>query len=682
MLKGLDGNLHRCLTLAMTMKKGQKSTKPNPFDLKVTKPKCDVLNRDKRGIKGAPGKAKIKNMEIRTATLLPELARRAKTSAFVDRRFGERDRNMTQEEKMLERFAKERKRKANLPGLGKKKRSIFNLDADEEYGGESLASLTHLGQDVDDIEEFSDPEEGQFAHEKGFIDKKAVKRGHFGGFASDAESEEVEAEQVPKTKAEIMKEVIAKSKFYKAERQKIKEENEELCNELDQDFDRFRSKLMAEKYDRAAEPKVEDDYDSIMKKMMFDKRSKPTDRTLTAEEAQKKREQAEEAREARMQGRRLQDEDESDTEETEAKKEIKSSDTEKEESRVRDLLDQFCNAESVEAANIPFKTLVEMSAGPASVALGRAIRSQLAKILSRFKMDRRPFLPSKVTLMLFHFIGLVYSTSDFHHVIATPAQLLMTAFLEGGRMTRPRHVISALFITQTLLHYQRQSKRVFPEIFNFLNLMTRYLFDAKNVLSYNGIYNRLIEDRLKAALCGSKSSSLVPVKLGFDDLAIDSKEFTPELARIILGSTIYLIKRAGELYCECPSFPEYLGPLLSAAESAPQSSSLSTLSLIHKSASSRRKALTLQHHKPIALPMLNPDLGGDEKEVRETTRLKAACKREFKGAKREIRRDNEFLARHEATERKRKDQDYKQMINRVIGTIANDNGSSKKQRKR
>jgi hypothetical protein len=647
---------------------------PNPFDRKVDHVKFDILNRDRKGTRGMPAQAKQRNDAIRRATLLPELQRRGKTSSFQDRRFGERDRNMSQEEKMLERFSRERQSKAkkNVPGLVKgKKKSIFNLDEDDEYGDDSLAGLTHLGQDVDELsgEDF-DLEE---ADEDG-IDRATTRATHFGGFDEERD------DAVPKTRAEIMKEVIAKSKFYKAERQKAKEANEELCDDLNESFKSLIPTLLAEenRYDRAAEAKVEDDYDAFMRQMVFDKRTKPDDRTLTADELAKKREAEAEAKEARMQGQRDKDEDESDNEDEAGvgkKKAAVNSDTEKDEQRARIVLDEFCEATAKDALTAPYKKLGAMACGPSSVALGRAIRTRLGEILvASFGSAKttRPFFPSRQVLLLFHLIGKIYSTSDYHHVICTPASLLMAAFMEHGRMTRPKHLLSAVFLGQTLLAFHKDAKRVSPELMNLIHLLLAYFntSSGKSSLFYDGLYNRLIEKRLAE----HPSDVNEVTQLTFEDLSMEN-EYSPAFSQRLLSAIHALVKSTAQVYAGIPSFPEYFEPLIPLVASSPSTHAL--LTSLCKAAHAQRRPLALQHFKPVALPMLTPDLdqpnSAKDKETRDTARLRAAYKREFKGAKRELRRDNEFLARHEAMERKRKDEDYKNMINRVYGTIANDN---------
>lgn len=75
----------------------------------VNRKKHDVIGQKVRGERGHVVKSRTIATERRRRTLLPQLQQKDKVNAFVDRRFGENDANMTLEEKMLLRFAVERK---------------------------------------------------------------------------------------------------------------------------------------------------------------------------------------------------------------------------------------------------------------------------------------------------------------------------------------------------------------------------------------------------------------------------------------------------------------------------------------------------------------------------------------------------------------------------------------------
>lgn len=74
----------------------------------------------------------------RKKTLLKEYEEKDRAGGIVDRRFGENDPSMTPEERMLERFTRERQRSS--------KGVAFNLDDEEE--------LTHYGQSLSKLDDF------------------------------------------------------------------------------------------------------------------------------------------------------------------------------------------------------------------------------------------------------------------------------------------------------------------------------------------------------------------------------------------------------------------------------------------------------------------------------------------------------------------------------------------------
>lgn len=223
----------------------------------------------------------------------------------MDRRFGENDPTMTPEEKALERFVQEKQRWS-------KKGSLFDLeDAEEDE------QLTHLGESLsfDKPSKSDDFNETDLGHSDddqrtGHTEERPSKRRRL----SDADSPEegfVEEDGVrferPKTKKEVMEEVIAKSKLHKYERQQTKEDDDDLRAELDRGlpdlFALMRGNLRPPQPsaalstpssgmspDRMAllngkgRSQADKEYDERLRQMAMDQRAKPTVRTLTDEE--------------------------------------------------------------------------------------------------------------------------------------------------------------------------------------------------------------------------------------------------------------------------------------------------------------------------------------------------------------------------------------------------------------
>lgn len=252
------------------------------------------------------------------------MQQRKKVGGILDRRFGENDPTMNPEEKALERFVKERQK-------GHRKSALFDLEDAEEDG-----QITHFGESLsfdrpsrlDDFKELeievSDAESLNQSN-----GERPLKRRRIVEELEVQDNADVAPPERPKTKKEVMNEVIAKSKLHKYERQQAKEDDDDLRAELDKGLkDVFtllranpRAQAPAQKQerpdvamnpDRAAllngKDRIEADreYDERLRQMVFDQRSKPTDRTLTEEEKlqheAKKLKELEERRLRRMRG--------------------------------------------------------------------------------------------------------------------------------------------------------------------------------------------------------------------------------------------------------------------------------------------------------------------------------------------------------------------------------------------
>lgn len=240
---------------------------------------------------------------------------------------------MTPEEKAAERFARESQRKF-------RKESMFNLEDDEE----EEVQLTHMGQSLsfdqdapqDDFQEGDLDGTDEELSDSGKSRKRrriAAEEDGMNGLASNDEEEQPERK---KSKHEVMKEIIAKSKFYRYERQKAKEDDNELRAELDKGLPDLFQMMSSTKPPPNPDPPKENStapmnpdrtepvqgkdkedadrvYDQRLRQMTFDKRSKPTDRTKTEEEkAQEEAQRLKTLEEERL--RRMRGEEQSDSE--------------------------------------------------------------------------------------------------------------------------------------------------------------------------------------------------------------------------------------------------------------------------------------------------------------------------------------------------------------------------------
>jgi nucleolar protein 14 len=76
--------------------------------------------------------------------------------------------------------------------------------------------------------------------------------------------------------------------------------------------------------------------------------------------------------------------------------------------------------------------------------------------------------PGLAELSLFRVIGSVWPTSDMNHAVISPTRLLMGAYLGLGRIRSLQDIASGLFLCTLYFQFEHLSKRLVPEVINFL----------------------------------------------------------------------------------------------------------------------------------------------------------------------------------------------------------------------
>lgn len=504
----------------------------NPFEVKAAKNKRKggdpgLKNSDKVAV-GKPGISKQIGEEQRMKAFEAKKLMKKRKGGVVDKRFGERDKNMTEEEKMLERFTRERQSTAS------KKKDLFNLeddDDDDQFGSDMFGNkLTHLGASLGD--DFN---------------------------LQDAGDEDDELDQPPrkKTKAEVMKEIIAKSKFHKHERQEAQRKLEDNIEELDDNFEDVLAELMTTQPKKKKEEEVDEEeknYDMKVKELIMEKRAAPADRTKTEEELQKeaeeKRQKLEEQRLNRMQGmiegeegeeKGVEDLDDgfwgSESEE-EDQEEIANSDddldfnSDSEEqshnprkklavscpqnlsemldelkgvhlvdqpAHIKDIIKAYqpklaegnkeklaqfsktllnymiflanqkydSDIEAFDKTQDELLSILKKLSDKYNQAISEECRSYISKIQIRFKKSNFSALTIG-DILFFLIVGILFSTSDQYHLVGTPAQILLCEFLEQIRFKTTKRIAVGSLILRLIMKYQRLPKRYVPEITYFI----------------------------------------------------------------------------------------------------------------------------------------------------------------------------------------------------------------------
>ncbi|ODV97627.1 hypothetical protein PACTADRAFT_47508 [Pachysolen tannophilus NRRL Y-2460] len=260
----------------------------NPFEVKMNRNKRDINEaRKSKVVVGRPGISKQIGEEQRKNAYEANKKLKNKVGGVVDRRFGENNPNLNPEDKMLERFTRERQ-------LQSSKRSLFNLEDDDDDnnnyydgGDDDNNVLTHYGKSLSLQDDF---DQGDLGLPEAISSNR--KRSY------QVEDEDEGEDEVPvqrkKTKAEVMKEVIAKSKFYKHQRQLQQQQTENEILDLDDNFEDVMSSLQEaavqnkkQFFDKKSEQDIA--YDTKLRELALDRRAVPSDRSKTDEELEKER---------------------------------------------------------------------------------------------------------------------------------------------------------------------------------------------------------------------------------------------------------------------------------------------------------------------------------------------------------------------------------------------------------
>lgn len=252
-------------------------------------------------------------------------------------------------------------------------------------------------------------------------------------------------------------------------------------------------------------------------------------------------------------------------------------------------------------------------------------------------------------LRLFSLIGQVWSVSDAHHRVATPALLIAAQYLAQNEPTSFAGHAVKVTLCQILLHWVKDSKRFIPEMI----LALRQALEA-------------VETAAAATAAATNAADVEPLSIE------DPATFTAESVRKTASETTLAF---AQLYTALPGYIECFTPLLAlvrARERVPLETSLSNVVR-------SRRPLALQTHRAIGLQSFvpkfeegfNPDKKSYDRDAdrQRQSKLKAEVRDARRGAVRVLRRDAAFEARAKAEERRSKDNRYRAKMGKIEGRL-------------
>lgn len=298
---------------------------------------------------------------------------------------------------------------------------------------------------------------------------------------------------------------------------------------------------------------------------------------------------------------------------------------------------------------------------------------ELQILLSKKARFSVPF-PTFSTLVFLKLVGQSYSASDFSHMVATPAMLFASHMLTCCGLKEPVDFLRGVFVANVFLEYLSYSRRFSPELLTFL----------ARLLSHSALK---LEDEGSAAAV-SESELKLPLKA----LGSSQVEMTDDLKLKIIYAGVKLTEKCACLYEALPSYRELCDSLSAVCQKLVESTYPESLRgvienlLVKLGHKVERKPLKPTKKPPPTKPLLEPrfsmkfdgrkHFSGGEKKV-ELKKLNYQYKKEMKGAMREVRRDNQFLAQHILKEQMAKDTERREKVKRIYKELASQEGEYK-----
>lgn len=232
-------------------KEKKKKTKRNKGRKFVYRKPEETATPAKKNLFEEMAKTKFRKQGKQFAESVNDYNSRNDANTFVDKRLGEGAKNLSKDEKMKMRF------KAQQLINMKSRKNKFSLLNDEDDGG--LNELTHrgrlIGEDVsDDQLDRSDDE-------------------NYNMMENYMEELDRQNENGKLSRKEIIQNMINRTKQLRQEKQRVKDENRERIETLDDNFSELNSLL--KKRGRSFNKKT-DDYDMYASKFSYTEKTHPT----------------------------------------------------------------------------------------------------------------------------------------------------------------------------------------------------------------------------------------------------------------------------------------------------------------------------------------------------------------------------------------------------------------------
>merc|ERR1719273_2778068 len=297
-------------------------------------------------------------------------------------------------------------------------------------------------------------------------------------------------------------------------------------------------------------------------------------------------------------------------------------------------------------------------------------------------------MPGPDTLIFLQLVHLLFPTSDYRHPVTTPALTFATAVLSTARPMDRASVASALLLCTIVLQYTSLAKRFCPELVNCLLGLLFVAGEKHKVRSpapcKGGALLLLSTPATSCASSNLRLTETVSVKDLDDKFKVEATEACLKLLQKVIATTGD-VSSAREIFqpfepvLEAIDKSKYPVHIVQAMENV--TSTISNMG--------QKKGRVVRPAKQVPmLRMMEPQLEEDFKpgqkkrqgsrEMLEEQKMRHKLKQERKGARKEIRADNAFLATQRAKLARAKDLDRQEKTKAIFSGLASQEGDYKK----
>lgn len=355
---------------------------------------------------------------------------------------------------------------------------------------------------------------------------------------------------------------------------------------------------------------------------------------------------------------------------------------------------------------VPLYQLCQMFPNSSSHSMRFVLRDAMHEMEEMVESKGRATFPGLDVLIYLKLTGLLFPTSDFRHPVVTPALLCMSQLLTKCLVLSLQDAVKGLFVCSMFLDFVSLSQRLIPELLNFLLGILYIAAPDKQGQGHVLVHPFRARGKNSELLLVSDDEDMatwqrqaLSLRWAAGALKGQSASEANHTRLSCLAACVALVKRCVTMYSTLPASHHVTGPLrdllalhLSRSGYPLELQALCQSALAEMDSQKQSyRPMVCERTRPQPPKLFTPRLvrvlecgrkQGRTKEEQERRRLIHKHRREFKGAVREIRKDNQFLARMQLAETLERDAERKRRVKQLLGSLATQEGEWKALKRR